>query len=77
MWAITGIVVTASLMVILEVPPLLKAKLKRELWLFSILLLLGTLLSIAKYLQIPIPNPLDMLYVIFKPMSDLLISFLK
>ncbi len=77
MWAITGIVVTASLMVILEVPPLLKAKLKRELWLFSILLLLGTLLSIAKYLQIPIPNPLDMLYVIFKPMSDLLFSFLK
>ena len=77
MWAITAIVVTASLMVILEVPPLLKAKLKRELWLFSILLLLGTLLSIAKYLQIPIPNPLDMLYVIFKPMSDLLISFLK
>ncbi len=77
MWVITGIVVTASLIVILEVPPLVKAKLKRELWLFSILLLLGTLLSIAKYLQIPIPNPLDMLYVIFKPMSDLLFSFLK
>ena len=77
MWAITGIVVTASLMIIIEVPPLLKEKLKRELWLFSILLLLGTVLSIAKYLQMPIPNPLDMLYVIFKPMSDLLFSFLK
>ena len=30
MWAITGIVVTASLMIIIEVPPLLKEKLKKR-----------------------------------------------
>lgn len=77
MWVITGIVATASFIAILEVPPLLKAKLKRELWLFSILLLLGTVLSIAQSLQFPIPNPLDMLIIIFKSSSDMLFSFLK
>lgn len=77
MWGITGIVVTTAFIVMIEVPPLIKAKLKKELWLFSIMLLLGTLLSIAKFLQLPIPNPLDMLFVIFKPMSDMLFSFFK
>lgn len=77
MWVITGIVVTASFIAMVEVPPLLKAKLKRELWLFSILLLIGTSLSIAKFLQLPIPNPLDLLYMIFKPFSEWLFSFLK
>ncbi|WP_419873674.1 hypothetical protein [Candidatus Pristimantibacillus sp. PTI5] len=77
MWMITGIVATASFIALIEVPPLLKAKLKRELWLFSVLLVLGTGLSIAKSLQFPIPNPLDLLFIIFKPFSDLLFSFLK
>ncbi|MGM0880393.1 MAG: hypothetical protein ACQEXQ_05050 [Bacillota bacterium] len=77
MWAITGIIVTASFIVMIEVPPLLRAKLKRELWLFSILLLLGIVLSIAKSLQLAIPNPLDMLWIIFQPFSDWLYSFLK
>ena len=58
-------------------PPSGKSKIKKRTMVVLFLLLLGTLLSIAKYLQIPIPNPLDMLYVIFKPMSDLLFSFLK
>ncbi|RCW51034.1 hypothetical protein DFP97_102226 [Paenibacillus prosopidis] len=77
MWAITGIIVTASFIAMIEVPPLLRAKLKGELWLFSILLLLGTVLSIAKSLQLAIPNPLDMLWTIFQPFSDWLYSFLK
>lgn len=77
MWAITGIIVTASFIVMIEVPPLLKSKSKRELWLFSILLLIGTVLSIAKSLQLAIPNPLDLLWIIFQPFSDWLYSFLK
>lgn len=77
MWAITGIIVTASFIVMIEVPPLLRAKLKRELWLFSILLLFGTVLSIAKSLKLAIPNPLDMIWIIFQPFSDWLYSFLK
>jgi hypothetical protein len=77
MWAITGIIVTASFIVMIEVPPLLKSKSKRELWLFSILLLLGTVLSIAKSLQLAIPNLLDLLWIIFQPFSDWLYSFLK
>lgn len=77
MWAITGIIVTASFIVMIEAPPLLRAKLKRELWLFSILLLFGTVLSIAKSLKLAIPNPLDMIWIIFQPFSDWLYSFLK
>lgn len=77
MWAIIGILLTIAVILIMEVPPLLKAKMKKELWVFLISLLFGTVLSIAKSLQMDIPNPADWLAVIFKPFSDFLFGLLK
>ncbi len=74
---IVGIVATASFFTMIEAPPLFKAKKKKELWLFSILLLIGTGLCISVSLDIVIPNPLDLVYVVFKPMSRLLDNLLK
>ncbi|WP_331280817.1 hypothetical protein [Bacillus sp. UNC41MFS5] len=55
----------------------MRKKLVKELWIFSILLLFGTMLSIAQALDISIPNPLDWLTVLYKPFSDMMKNLLK
>lgn len=64
-------------MIVIDVPPLLRKKLVKELWIFSILLLFGTMLSIAQALNIRIPNPIDWLTVLYKPFSDMMKNLLK
>ncbi|WP_408007522.1 hypothetical protein ACJROX_22950 [Pseudalkalibacillus sp. A8] len=74
---IAGILLVAILIIVLEVPPLWKKKQKKELWVFSLLLLFGVGLSIAESLDLNIPNPLDWIATIYKPLSDLIMSLLK
>ena len=77
MWIVFGILALAIVIAFIEVPYLLKRGLKKELWTFSILLLFGTGLSIAEGLQVDIPNPMDALAVIYKPLTDLLFGLFK
>lgn len=65
MWPVLGVLCVAIVISIIEVPILLKKKMKKELWIFSLLLLCSTMLGIAKGLQMDIPNPLDWLAAIF------------
>ena len=67
-----GILLVASVIIIIEVPSLLEKKQKKELIVFSILLFIGVTLSILRAFGINIPNPLDLLTFIFKPMNDLI-----
>lgn len=62
---------------IVEVPKMLKEKLYRELWTFSILLAIGTVLAILKSLDVDIPNPSDFIAKIYSPVADVIKSFLK
>jgi hypothetical protein len=68
MWIVLGIVVLSIVIAFIEAPSLLKRGLKKELWIFSILLLLGTGFSIAESMQAKIPNPLDALAFIYQPL---------
>nr|WP_026567811.1 hypothetical protein [Bacillus sp. UNC41MFS5] len=77
MVAVAGILVISAVIIVIDVPPLLRKKLVKELWIFSILLLFGTMLSIAQALDISIPNPLDWLTVLYKPFSDMMKNLLK
>lgn len=72
-----AILAVAMVIIMIEVPPLLKQKKKKELWVFSILLLFGVGVSIAEGLQVNIPNPLDGITWIYKPLHDFILSFLK
>lgn len=71
MVAVAGILVSVAVIMAIEVPPLLKKKLKKELWIFSIFLLFGTVLSIAQSMNIKISNPLGWIKAIFKPISNM------
>ncbi|OAH58341.1 hypothetical protein AWH48_18370 [Domibacillus aminovorans] len=71
MVAVAGILVIVAVIIAINVPPLLRKKLKKELWIFFIFLLFGTILSIAQAMNIKIPNPLEWITAIFKPLSDM------
>jgi len=70
MVAIIGILAVVSVIIAIVVPRLVRGHLIRELWVFSLLLLLGTALSIAEAIHIWIPTPMDWMIVIYKPIYD-------
>lgn len=77
MWSILGNLTITIGIILYEVPSLLKRNLKRELWVFSILLIIGVILSIFKNLDIGIPNPFDWITVVYKPLTNIIFSILK
>ncbi|MGO0063242.1 hypothetical protein ACTID9_24990 [Brevibacillus fluminis] len=77
MGSVVGILIAILVICFIEVPSLLKKKQRRELWTFSVLLLIGTGLNIALALHIELPNPLDWIIAVYKPVSDMVDRFLK
>jgi len=57
---------------IVEIPKMRKNKENRELAAFSIILALGTLLTILKCLSVEIPNPADFVQTVFSPFVSLI-----
>ncbi len=72
-----GILLIATAILLIEVPPLLEKKYKKELLVFSILLVIGVGLSIAQGLGKTIPNPMDLLTYMFKPLNDVIAHLSK
>lgn len=72
-----GILVISTAISLFEIPNLLKSNKTKELWVFIILLLIGTSLSIAVFLKVKLPNPLDWITFIFKPVSEFIMTTLK
>lgn len=77
MWFVllTGIIILAYS--VIEIPKFKKTKKKKELWTFSILLLVGYSLLIAETMKAPIPNPLDLITFVYKPVSSGLFALLS
>jgi hypothetical protein len=71
-----AILMSAVVVVILEVPSLRREKMRRELLAFAVLLLAATGLSLAIAWHLPVPNPTDWLIMIFKPVHDWYSTFL-
>jgi len=76
MWSVIGILFAAALIAIIEVPPLLKRRMTKELVAFSVLLVIGTGIAVAKNAKVPLPNPLNWIGFAFQPASDAILSFL-
>ncbi len=77
MWPILGILAVTIGIVLYEVPSLIERGLKRELWVFSILLIFGLTLSISESLNLNIPNPTEWITIIYKPLTDFFIDILE
>lgn len=67
-----GLIIT-----VVEAPPLLKEKQKKELMVFSLIMLIGLFYNISFFLKGHAPNPFDVIEKIFKPMSEKIYQFLS
>nr|WP_226530688.1 hypothetical protein [Metabacillus niabensis] len=72
-----GIILVGVLIIMAEVPILIRNKEIKQLGVFFILLMLGVGLSIAKTFNVNIPNPLEALIFFYKPISDVVTSWLS
>ncbi|SCW41230.1 hypothetical protein SAMN04487970_100624 [Paenibacillus tianmuensis] len=72
MWKVLLVLLAAAAIVAIEWRSLMERKLKRELWTFFLLCLVGTSLGVAEVLRLDIPNPLDWISVLYKPLSNLI-----
>jgi hypothetical protein len=77
MWPITGILMSAVIIFIIDGRLLWRKKLKKELWVFCILLLTGTGLSVAQSLNVKIPNPIEAIVFLFLPVTKAIVKFLE
>lgn len=64
-----GMIIVGLLIAWIELPKLVKEQAYKEIIVFSLLLICGVVLCILVILRIELPNPLDLLMVIFTPIS--------
>jgi hypothetical protein len=72
-----GIVSIGVIIMFIEVPSLLKKNHKKDLWVFSSLLLLGIVLNILEQVEVRIPNPFEGITAIFHPYSKVISAIFK
>lgn len=72
MFKIMGVLLLVALIARFEVPSLLSKGNKKELVVFLLFLSIGAGLGIVQALEKTIPNPLDLLTFILKPLNDTL-----
>ncbi|RKN86081.1 hypothetical protein [Paenibacillus ginsengarvi] len=69
MLAVFGILAAGTAILLIEMPFLQKGS-KKEKWTFAITLVFALGLAIAKSVRAPLPNPLDLIAYLYKPLSD-------
>ncbi|MDD9267426.1 hypothetical protein ACFPES_10365 [Paenibacillus sp. GCM10023248] len=77
MWTIAAILAASTLIGVVEIPALRKKRQRKEFMVFCSLLLLGSLLGIAQSLRVKLPNPLDLISLVFHPVSKVLYGLLE
>ncbi|HWO97704.1 MAG TPA: hypothetical protein VNM45_15495 [Bacillus sp. (in: firmicutes)] len=57
-----------------QIKPLIQKNMKKEVWVYSFLYLLAVFVASLMLIGIPIPNPLDLLEWIYRPLAKPLLS---
>ncbi len=74
---VLGILVISILIALKEIPPLKKQKQKKEIWIYVILQCFATTLLSFIALDINLPSPLELIRVVYKPVSDAIFNLLS
>lgn len=67
-----GLSAVFLVIILLQVPPLVKKGLWKELLVYSVILTLGILYSIGQVYHWPLPNPTKRMEYLFEPISQFL-----
>lgn len=71
------LIITVIIILILELPCLIKNQMKRELAVFSAILIIGAVYGIFHIFQLHYLNPTNITQSIFKPLFDTIDGLLK
>lgn len=77
MWIVSAIVLVGGIIASIEAPALIRNKMTRELWIFAVVLAFAIAVSILHALRVPLPNPLDWITAVFKPVSDYIFGIVE
>jgi NhaP-type Na+/H+ or K+/H+ antiporter len=69
MWAIVIILIISLLISSFEVPKMVRKKETKELVTFAVLLVIAVFLNIRNVLHSYIPSPIDLMKIIYSPIS--------
>lgn len=70
MWMSAAVFLLSAFIAGMEIPALIRKGWFKELWIFTILLLLGAGFTVALTLDVKLPDPFLTLRWIFKPIAD-------
>ncbi|MEH7012457.1 hypothetical protein V7087_16855 [Neobacillus niacini] len=74
---VLGILVISVLIAMKEIPPLIKQKKKKEIWIFVIFQSFAAVLLCLISIDVKLPSPLEAIRVVYKPISDAIFSMLS
>ncbi|MBH5316833.1 hypothetical protein I6N90_03280 [Paenibacillus sp. GSMTC-2017] len=70
MWIAVATIAVALFIIKIEVPSLRRKQLKKELWVFATLLLLGSGICILMGLHADFPSPAGWIITVYKPIYE-------
>lgn len=77
MLASIGIIIIGAIIILVDYPSQSRNGSKREAVLYVILLALGILLGVLLAFKVKIPSPLEIIEVIYRPITNLISNLLK
>lgn len=75
--AFLGVIASAAIIAAIELPMLLRNRQKKEMVVVILALLVGTALSGAQALRFTLPNPLELLVIVYTPVYEWFKSLLS
>ncbi|WP_309122951.1 hypothetical protein [Paenibacillus sp.] len=72
MWSVAGILFAGGCIALIEAPELVRKGRRWELFVFSVVLSVGVVINTLQALHVKLPNPVDWITAIHKPISDAL-----
>jgi hypothetical protein len=69
MWPVIGLLAGAAIISVLEVPAMVRGRMKKDLAAFACLLAAALAISIIYTLRVEVPNPTQLIMRLFMPVS--------
>lgn len=69
MVGVLGIALVTFIIVLIDGPSLLQKRQKKELWMFSVLLVLALGISLPQCFDVTIPSPIDWIIHLYEPLT--------